>query len=142
MRTPSLRLRMSFVLVGLALLAAPAANAAEVGDPGCGTLRVTMRSNTVVYRLARTFIRAGSDSITWGGSGWQRGRDYVLDAMRGELRLLRQPIAGDTLLVRACWLLDPPPEGSGTTSWVSAWAPTTRPCSTGLGSCRWAATSP
>ena len=34
-----------------------------VTDPGCGHMRVPMRSSTIVYRLPHTFLRAGSDSV-------------------------------------------------------------------------------
>ena len=109
LRSPLSCTAASVQMVVVGMLALAPALSAEVSDPGCGTLKVPMRANTVVYRLPHTFIRAGSDSVTWAGTGWTRGRDYVLDVMRGELRLLRQPIAGDTLLIQACWLLDPPP---------------------------------
>ena len=77
-------------------------------DPGCGTLVVVQRADALVYRLPRTFLRAGTDSA-WTRSGpLRRGADYLLDPLRGELRLLRLPLPGDTLWLRACWLIAPP----------------------------------
>ena len=77
-------------------------------DPGCGTLAVVLRADALIYRLPRTFVRSGSDSA-WSRSGpWRRGGDYLLDPLRGELRLLRPPVPGDTLWLAACWLLAPP----------------------------------
>ena len=77
-------------------------------DPGCGTLVVVQRADALIYRLPRTFLRAGSDSA-WSRAGpWRRGADYLIEPLRGELRLLRPPLPGDTLWVAACWLLAPP----------------------------------
>ena len=77
-------------------------------DPGCGTLVVVQRADALIYRLPRTFLRAGSDSA-WSRAGlWRRGTDYLIEPLRGELRLLRPPLPGDTLWVAACWLLAPP----------------------------------
>jgi hypothetical protein len=100
-------------LLGWAALApvAPGAAraAATVGDPGCGTLAVGLRPGALVYRLPRTFLRPGSDSV-WSALGpLRRGADYLIDPVRGDLRLLREPAAGETLWVSACWLLTPPP---------------------------------
>jgi len=77
-------------------------------DPGCGTLVVVQRADVLLYRLPRIFLRAGSDSA-WSRAGpWRRGTDYAIEPLRGELRLLRPPLPGDTLRVAACWLLAPP----------------------------------
>jgi hypothetical protein len=77
-------------------------------DPGCGTLVVVQRADALLYRLPRTFLQTGSDSA-WSRTGpWRRGADYVIEPLRGELRLLRPPLPGDTLWVAACWLLAPP----------------------------------
>lgn len=77
-------------------------------DPGCGTLVVVQRADALLYRLPRTFLQAGSDSA-WSRAGpWRRGKDYLIEPLRGELRLLRPPLPGDTLWVAACWLLAPP----------------------------------
>jgi hypothetical protein len=80
----------------------------ELRDPGCGTLIVVQRADALVYRLPHTFVRAGSDSLWSRAGAWRRGSDYVLDALRGELRLLRPAAPGDTLWVSACWLVAPP----------------------------------
>jgi len=98
--------------VPAAAVSAPApasAAGAVVRDPGCGTLEVVTREGVLVYRLGRTFLRAGSDSVSARGVPLAPGRDYALDPLRGELRLLRPRAAGETLRVAACWLLDPPP---------------------------------
>jgi hypothetical protein len=70
---------------------------------------VVMRADALVYRLPRTFLRAGSERVTSHARDWHSGTDYVLDALRGELRLLREPIPGDSVWVTACGLIDPPP---------------------------------
>lgn len=99
--------------LGLAIAALGVAGVAvargPVEDPGCGTLALRMRASTLVYRLPRTFLRAGSDSAWTRFGTWRRGVDYVIEPMRGELRLLREPLPDDTLWVKGCWLLDPPP---------------------------------
>src|SRR5262245_39786638 len=98
------------VLLALAaaVLTAPAtARAAE--DPSCGEWRIAVTANTVIYTVPRTYLRAGTDSVWIGEAVLESGRDYTLDLLRGELRLLRTPLVGDTLRVRACALLRPPP---------------------------------
>ena len=105
-------LALGAVLLAVASAAAPPAAAAPGAsfqrDPGCGTLVVVQRADALLYRLPRTFLRAGSDSA-WSRAGpWRRGGDYLLDPLRGELRLLRPPLPGDTLWLAACWLLAPP----------------------------------
>ena len=105
-------LRNLVVLVTLAVAAsgrASAAGPASVTDPGCGIMTLVQRSGAVVYRLPRTFLRPGSDSVWTRTETWRLGTDYGLDPARGELRLLREPLPGDTLWVRACWLIAPPP---------------------------------
>jgi hypothetical protein len=93
----------------LALAAWLALCASASSAPGCGEVTLVPRSGALVFSLSHTFIRAGSDTL-WSVRGtWRPDTDYVLDRVRGELRLLRQPAAGETLHVRACWLLDPPP---------------------------------
>src|SRR2546422_5259960 len=74
--------------VGLSLFAAIAVAApGQVLDPGCGEIDVVMRADVVIYPLARSFIRAGTDSVVLRDQPWRRGVDYVLDGLRGELRL-------------------------------------------------------
>ncbi|MBI5711568.1 MAG: hypothetical protein HZC42_14885 [Candidatus Eisenbacteria bacterium] len=95
---------------GLGLLAfAAAAGAGTLADPGCGVTGLPARPDAVTYRLPHTFVRAGSDSVWTRAGAWRRGADYLLDPLRGELRVLRQPAPGETLWVAACWLLAPPP---------------------------------
>ena len=80
-----------------------------LSDPSCGVLIVVPRPGAPVIALPHTFIRAGSDSV-WSSRGpWRPGLDYSLDRVHGELRLLRDALPGETLSVRACWLLNPPP---------------------------------
>ena len=88
---------------------APATGPRAVADPACGVSTYVQQEGTVVYRLPQPFLRPGSDSVWTHTATWQRGLDYALDATRGELRLLRQPVAGDTLWVRVCRLLVAPP---------------------------------
>lgn len=96
------------LLVALVSLPAPAL-AAAVAAPGCDVAHFVQHSGAVVYRLPYTFIRTGTDSVWTRAGAWTRGADYALDATRGELRLLREPVPGDTVWVRACRLLAPPP---------------------------------
>ncbi len=91
-----------------AAAAAPAPRDTVLADPGCGTLALVQRSGTLVYQLPRTFLRAGSDSLWTRERSWRRGADYLLDPLRGELRLLHAPVPGDTLWISACWLVAPP----------------------------------
>ncbi|HEV2106119.1 MAG TPA: hypothetical protein VGU27_10360, partial [Candidatus Eisenbacteria bacterium] len=93
----------------LACAAAPRARAGEQLDPACGTMVVVPSRDAAVVRLAHGFLRAGSDSVWSRAGAWARGRDYLLDRLRGDLRLLRPLPPGDTLWVAACWLLAPPP---------------------------------
>src|SRR5258706_12776830 len=89
-----------------------------------------MQAGVVLYRLPRGFLRAGSDSVTFGRIPLRRDLDYVLDPTRGELRLLRDPLPGDTLWVQACWLTPPPPLQLSYYDWrpaVAAVGDTTRP---------------
>ena len=91
------------------MLIAAATRAEPVRDPSCGEMSVIVRAGALVYPLPHGFLRAGTDSI-WSRRGrWRAGTDYALDRLRGELRLLREPVGGETLYVAACWLLDPPP---------------------------------
>jgi hypothetical protein len=83
--------------------------AGPVPDPSCGTVALRLNAGQLQYALPHTFLRAGTDSA-WTRSGpWRLGTDYALDRASGQIRLLREPLAGDTLWVAACWLLDPPP---------------------------------
>lgn len=98
--------------LGLALVAAVAARAEAavvVRDPGCATVALPMRSDQLLYRLPWGFLLAGTDSAWTRVAPLERERDYVIDRVRGELRLLRAPVPGETLWVAACRLLDPPP---------------------------------
>ena len=77
-------------------------------DPGCGRLAVVETDGTVVYRLPRTFLTSVSDSALARSGTLHSPHDYVVDRLRGELRLLRAPVPGETLWVEACWLIAPP----------------------------------
>lgn len=99
----------ALALFALTVAAPAAASASAIADPSCGEMRVVMRENAVVYALPHGFLRAGTDSVWSRAGSWRPGSDYVLERLRGELRLLRPPIPGDTLRVRGCWLLAPPP---------------------------------
>jgi hypothetical protein len=78
-------------------------------DPGCGVMVLALRPGALAYRLEHGFLREAGDSVWSRAFTLVRGRDYVLDAVRGELRLLRSELPGDTLWIAACWLLQPPP---------------------------------
>ncbi|MCC6350069.1 MAG: hypothetical protein IT347_10830 [Candidatus Eisenbacteria bacterium] len=96
------------VLALLAVLAA-AAHGAELSDPSCGVTPFAGSLTQARFRLPRTFLRAGSDSAWTRTRGWVRGRDYAVDLLRGEVRLLSPLAPGETLWVAACGLLAPPP---------------------------------
>lgn len=97
-------------LLVLALALAPgAARGAAWGDPSCGATAIVGAPNQVRFRLPHTFLRAGSDSAWTRLRTWRRGTDYVLDPLRGDVRLLSTLAAGETLWVAACWLVAPPP---------------------------------
>jgi hypothetical protein len=93
----------------LAALAIAAPAVAEVHDPACGSSRLVVREGGLLYRLPHGFLRAGTDTVRGAEGPLVDGTDYVLDRLRGELRLLRARPAGETLRVDACRLLSPPP---------------------------------
>jgi hypothetical protein len=66
-------------------------------------------AGAAVMRLPRNFLRAGSDSVWSRDGAWVAGRDYRLDRLSGDMRLLRVIAPGETLWVHACALLEPPP---------------------------------
>jgi len=98
----------ALLLAGLAL--APVRSRADVvRDPTCFTAPLVPAEGVAVLRLPRGFLREGSDSL-WSRDGpWLAGRDYRLDRLTGDLRLLRRVAPGDTVWARACGLLRPPP---------------------------------
>ncbi|HEY6196278.1 MAG TPA: hypothetical protein VI504_14690, partial [Candidatus Eisenbacteria bacterium] len=88
--------------------AAPASARLALEDPSCFTAALVPSTGVAVMRLPRGFIRAGTDSV-WSRAGvWLAGRDYRLDRLRGDLRLLRVMAPGETLWVRACGLVVQP----------------------------------
>jgi len=97
------------VLVIAATGPAGAARAAAVSDPGCGVMTVVQRLGGVTYPLPRGFLQAGSDSVWSSRRALVRGVDFTIDRARGVLRMLHEPVPGETLWVAACWLLAPPP---------------------------------
>jgi len=105
-----MKLRLVFFAAALVAIAwhAPA-RAAEASDPGCGTMTLVPRPGALMLALPHDFLLEASDSV-WSMRGpWRSGADYTLDRTRGELRLLREAMPGETLYVHACWLLAPPP---------------------------------
>lgn len=102
--------RGGLVALGLTLAATLRAHAAgPQHDPACFTVSFVPASGVAVTRMPRGFLRAGRDSV-WTRSGvWRRDLDYVLDRLHGDLRLLRTPVPGETVWVRACGLVAPPP---------------------------------
>jgi hypothetical protein len=90
-------------------VASPRVTAATQQDPSCNVTALVPAAGVAVVRLPRGFLRAGSDSV-WSRAGtWSPGRDYRLDLLRGDLRLLRMLAPGDTVWVRVCGLVAPPP---------------------------------
>ncbi|MBI1798667.1 MAG: hypothetical protein HYR73_03160 [Candidatus Eisenbacteria bacterium] len=119
--------------IACGLMLTAAATRAHAGDPACGVMMVVPRAGALVISLPHTFIRAHSDSVWSSRGAWRSGADYSLDRLRGELRLLREAAPGETLRVRGCWLIDPPPlevqhdryrpAAAGRDSAPAAWAP-------------------
>jgi len=112
-RSPARFRRARFAIAcvaALALMPRPASPAdAPLSDPSCGEIVLVTRPDAPVIALPHGFVRAGSDSV-WSARGpWRAGVDYSLERVRGELRLLREIVPGESLHVRTCWLLDPPP---------------------------------
>src|SRR5258705_4152970 len=109
MRFPGAGCRARGVAAALAcgLLALPAA--ATIRDPGCREETVVVREGVVSYPLTSGFIRPGTDTVRTRLATWTRGTDYLLDRTRGVLRLLHEPVAGETLWVTCCRLVTPPP---------------------------------
>ncbi len=105
--------------VASALAPGAAGAAGDVEDPSCGTVRLPLLPNTLVYVLPHGWIRTGTDTLRAGGTLWQPGADYLIDRLRGEIRLLHPPAAGETLVVSACWLLQPPPLSVQLVPWRS-----------------------
>ena len=83
-------------------------SSASQRDPSCAVFPVVPASGVAVMRLPRGFIRAGSDSVWSRAGGWTRDRDYRLDLLRGDLRLQRAWVPGETLWVSECGLVAPP----------------------------------
>src|SRR5690348_12737348 len=97
LRAPDLRRAACALALGVAAVALAPARARAVDDPACGTMLVPTHPGTLAYRLPHRFLRAGSDSVWLGATALARDRDYALDRVRGELRLLREATPGDTL---------------------------------------------
>lgn len=97
--------------LALALVAALCAVRARAAgeDPGCGVVMRVVGARDDHVRLPHGFIREGSDSLWTRRGPLRRGIDWVLDPLRGDVRLLADVPAGDTLWVATCWLQDPPP---------------------------------
>jgi len=94
---------------GAARAAEPAGAAAETRrDPACGTLTLVQVQDVVIYRLPRSFLTAVADSARTRNRTLRAGSDYLVDRLRGELRLLHAPVAGESLAIEACWLIEPP----------------------------------
>jgi hypothetical protein len=91
----------------LVRLARPAA--AQAHDPGCGVTPIVVVAGEGHYALPHGFIRVRSDSVWTRRGPLVRDRDYVLDRLRGDLRVLASTVPGETLWVASCWLLAPPP---------------------------------
>lgn len=97
------------VSLGVVAAVATTSVASAASDPTCFTSAMVPTPGTAVMRLPRSFLRAGSDSV-WSRAGqWEAGRDYRLDRLSGDLRLIRAIAPGETVWVHACALLEPPP---------------------------------
>ena len=107
------RRAMRVVLLGIACCAGLAAAHARaddvIEDPASGVMTVVVRSGVLIYRLPHVFLVPDRDSVWTREGPLVRGTDYLVDPLRGELRLLRERVGNDTLRVSARWLLDPPP---------------------------------
>jgi hypothetical protein len=97
--------------LGAWLALAPPAHAAtaSANDPGCGVMALAPRPGALTLALPHTFLLTDGDSVWSSRGAWRENTDYRLDRTRGELRLLREAMPGETLWVRACWLMRPPP---------------------------------
>lgn len=122
------------LLLACVVPAAAAERAAE--DPSCGVMTLARPSGALTLRLPRGFLRPGRDSVWTRGGPLTPGADYLLDRLRGELRLLRDPVNADTLWVRACWLLDPPPLERSLETWRPAAPAPAAPESAAAGAAR------
>jgi len=99
-----------FLAVELLAAALPSPGHARAqNDPSCATFSVVPVRGVAVVRLPRSFLEPGSDSVWTRAGAWQRDRDYRLDMLRGDLRLLREWAPGETVWVKVCGLLSPPP---------------------------------
>ncbi len=94
----------------LLVMSVASGHASEVRrDPSCFSVALVPTPGVAVMRLPRGFLRAGSDSL-WSRDGpWTAGRDYRLERLTGDVRLLRVLAPGDTVWARACGLVSPPP---------------------------------
>jgi hypothetical protein len=108
-RSPRRVLAGAFAGSLVALVVARGGARAEQRDPSCFTVPLIAHEGVAVQRLPRGFLRAGSDSLWSRDGGWMRGRDYRIDRLTGDVRLLRFLAPGDTVWARACGLLAPPP---------------------------------
>ena len=54
--------------------------------------------------LPHGFVRPLTDSLWTRRRALHRGTDYLLDPLRGEVRVLATMAAGETLWVSMCWL--------------------------------------
>ncbi len=97
-------------LASLACGGVASAHAAGAGaDPACGVFALTRSAGGDRWALPHGFVRARSESLWTRAGALKRDHDYVVDGLRGELRVMTPPAPGDTLWVSYCWLLAPPP---------------------------------
>ncbi|MCC6650832.1 MAG: hypothetical protein IT348_06755 [Candidatus Eisenbacteria bacterium] len=101
--------RSLLAAAALCVALAPPSVAAVVPDPGCGVATLALQEGVRRYRLPHAFVRAGSDSLWTRARALVRGTDYLIDPLRGDLRLLFDSAPGESLWVRFCWLAEPPP---------------------------------
>lgn len=106
----SARSAAALALLVAFVLPVPAVLAAVVRDPACGDAVFVAGEGARRFRLPHAAIRAGSDSVWTARRALVRGTDYLIDPLRGDLRVLAELAPGESLWVRTCWLVEPPPQ--------------------------------
>ena len=109
MSSSTIRIGVGIAALAWCLLAGATACVADMPDPGCGTMVLAPRPGALTLALPHDFLLESADSVWSARGAWREGSDYRLDRTRGELRLLRESMPGETLYVHACWLMAPPP---------------------------------
>ena len=101
--------RAAMLAAALLVFGAPLRAQTTAGDPSCGVFALAHGAGGAHWTLPHGFVRAGSDSLWTRNGTLVRGHDYIIDRLRGDVRVLRVLAADETLHVAMCWLLAPPP---------------------------------